>query len=214
MSRGKNFSANNLGQRKKSDFYETPYSITQHLLDREPFDFDSTVWEPACGDGAIVKVLKEYNWQNVVHFDIQTGTDFLRQPDRYDFIITNPPFSLAYEFIQKAKEVADRKFAFLLPLNYLHGQARFLNIYSDRTYGLKKVYVLTRYPMLGETLREDGKYHTGMMVYAWYVFENGYSELPCIDWIDNNGDVISSRDDQRSGSRVREETASSLAAFL
>ena len=44
--------------------------------------------------------------------------------------------------------------------------------------------------MLGETLRTDGKYNTGMMVYAWYVFENGYIDLPTIDWIDNNNDIL------------------------
>lgn len=191
---GKNFSANNLGQRKASDFYETPYSITGHLLDREPFDHSLTVCEPACGEGAIVKVLAEH-WKNVIHYDLRTGTDFLQDTKQYDYIITNPPFSLAYQFINHAKWSARKKFAFLLPLNYLHGQSRFLNIYSDREYGLKKVYVFTRYPMLGEPLREDGKYRTGMMVYAWYVFENGYGALPTIDWIDNNADVISSRDD-------------------
>ena len=48
--------------------------------------------------------------------------------------------------------------------------------------------------MLGETLREDGKYNTGMMVYAWYVWTNGYSGLPIIDWLDNNEDVLSKKD--------------------
>ena len=33
----------------------------------------------------------------------------------------------------------------------------------------------TRYPMLGEKLREDGKYTTGMMVYV-VVWEKGYSD--------------------------------------
>lgn len=190
---GKNFSANNLGQRKKSDFYETPYSITRHLLAREPFDHSQTTCEPACGNGAIVKVLKEQHF-TPVYYDIQMGSDFLDQPYHYAYIITNPPFSLAYEFIQKAKEVADKKFAFLLPLSYLHGQKRSLNIYSNHTYGLKKVYVLTRYPMLGAPLREDGKYHTGMMVYGWYVFEKGYGDLPSIDWIDSNADVLNAND--------------------
>jgi len=31
------------------------------------------------------------------------------------------------------------------------------------------------------------------MVYAWYIFENGYDQLPVIDWIDNNKDVINSK---------------------
>ena len=48
--------------------------------------------------------------------------------------------------------------------------------------------------MLGEKLREDGKYKTGMMVYAWFVWENGHSGLPMIDWLDNNEDVLSKKD--------------------
>ena len=56
------------------------------------------------------------------------------------------------------------------------------------------MYVFTRYPMLGESLRDDGKYNTGMMVYAWFVWENGYSGQPIVDWIDNNEDVLSKKD--------------------
>jgi|TARA_B100000378_G_C17937036_1_gene375351 hypothetical protein len=189
--KGKNFSANNArGQRKKSDFYETPYSMTSHLLEVEDFNKSLTVCEPACGDGAIVKIL-EKKWDNVVAYDIEKN--FLWETENYDYIITNPPFSLAYEFVQKAKQIATEKFAFLLPLSYLHGKKRYDNIYMDKQYGLKKVYVFTRYPMLGESLREDGKYNTGMMVYAWYIFENHYSGLPVIDWIDNNEDVLSKK---------------------
>ena len=190
--KGKNFSANNArGQRKKSDFYETPYSMTSHLLEVEDFNKSLTVCEPACGDGAIVKIL-EKKWDNVVAYDIEKN--FLWETENYDYIITNPPFSLAYEFVQKAKQIATEKFAFLLPLSYLHGKKRYDNIYMDKQYGLKKVYVFTRYPMLGESLREDGKYNTGMMVYAWYIFENHYSGLPVIDWIDNNEDVLSKKE--------------------
>jgi len=192
MSKGKNFSTNNMGQRKKSDFYETPYSITRHLLNKEPFDADMTVCEPACGDGAIVNVLKE-KWKDdkIINYDIEKN--FLNDTQQYDYIITNPPFSLAYEFIIQSKRLATKQFAFLLPLSYLHGKKRYDDIYMDRRYGLKKVYVFTRYPMLGDKLRQDGKYRTGMMVYAWYIFENGYDQLPVIDWIDNNKDVINSK---------------------
>jgi len=192
--KGKNFSANNAsGKRKASDFYETPYSITQHLLAREEFNHSGVVCEPAQGSGAIVKVLSKY-WSksSIVAYDIEK--DFLTETQTYDYIVTNPPFSLAHEFIRKAKYVATKKFAMLLPLSYLHGKKRHDEIYMDKTYGLKTVYVFTRYPMLGEELREDGKYNTGMMVYAWYIFENGYSESPTISWIDNNSDVLSKKD--------------------
>ena len=192
--KGKNFSANNAtGKRKKSDFYETPYTLTRKFLDVEYFNKNSTVCEPACGGGAISKVLNEY-WEDDKITAYDKETNFLWDFDEYNYIITNPPFSLAFEFIQKAKQLAKSKFALLLPLSYLHGKKRFDEIYSDREYGLEKVYVFTRYPMLGETLREDGKYNTGMMVYAWYVWTNGYNERPIIDWLDNNEDVLSKKD--------------------
>ena len=187
MNVGKNFSRNNRGQRKKSDFYETPYSMTEHLLRREVFYSGKSVCEPACGDGAITKVLKECFDGDIIAYD--ADVDFLTETQQYNYIITNPPFSLALEFIKKAKQVATDKFALLLPLSYLHGKRRHDEVYNDRDYGLKHVYVFTRYPLLGEPLREDGKYKTGMMVYAWYVFENGYGDDPMIKWIDNNGDI-------------------------
>ena len=70
--------------------------------------------------------------------------------------------------------------------------------------------MFTRYPMLGDELREDGKYRTGMMVYAWYVWENGYGGLPMIDWIDNNDDVLSKKDLKKEESL----TTNSLSAIL
>ena len=192
--KGKNFSANNAtGKRKKSDFYETPYTLTRKFLDVEYFNKNSTVCEPACGGGAISKVLNEY-WEDDKITAYDKETNFLWDFNDYDYVITNPPFSLAFEFIQKAKQLAKSKFALLLPLSYLHGKKRFDEIYSDRDYGLEKVYVFTRYPMLGESLREDCKYNTGMMVYAWYVWTNGYSGQPTIDWLDNNEDVLSKKD--------------------
>ena len=57
--KGKNFSANNTtDRRKQTDFYETPYSLTRKFLDVEEFDKSLSVCEPACGKGAITKVLK------------------------------------------------------------------------------------------------------------------------------------------------------------
>lgn len=183
---GKNFSRNNRGQRRKSDFYETPYSMTRHLFEVEEFGRDKICLEPACGNLAMVKVLFEYI-DDVRFYDIEK--DFLTENREYDYVITNPPYSLAFEFVLKAKRVCS-KFAFLLPLSYLHGKKRFDKIYNDRKFPLKSVNVFTRYPLLGDPLREDGKYRTGMMVYAWYVWEKGYEGEPVIRWIDNHEDVI------------------------
>ena len=134
--KGKNYSANNLGQRKKSDFYETPYSLTEHILDEEILY--GSVLEPACGNGAIVKVFDKYNLA-ITFYDKEV--DFLKEKRKFDSIITNPSFSLAYEFIQKAKEVSDNKIVLLLPLSYLHGKQRLDNIWEDKNFPLKCIYV-------------------------------------------------------------------------
>lgn len=193
--KGKNFSCNNMGQRKKSDFYETPYSITKKIIESEQFDFSKKVLEPAKGNGAIERVLNNF-WEKekIASYDIEV--DFLKETRKFDYIITNPPFSLAREFILTAKKVATKKFCFLLPLSYLHGKNRFDEIYCDKKYGLKKVHIFTRYPMLGDPLRDDGKYRTGMMVYAWYVFENGFELNPEIGWIDNDEDVLRTKNNR------------------
>jgi hypothetical protein len=185
---GKNFSCANRGQRKKSDFYETPYSMTRRFLDSHTFT--NEVLEPACGSGAIVKVLQERGY-DVTYYDVET--DFLKETRKWQNVVTNPPFSLAHEFIEKCAEICTEEFALLLPLSYLHGKKRYDDFFANNKIGLNAINVFTRYPLLGESLREDGKYHTGMMVYAWFVFGKDYVAEPVIRWIDNNEDVISSK---------------------
>lgn len=191
MTKGKNFFGNNLGQRRKSDFYETPYSMTQQLLDHEPFAPEKITLEPACGDGAILRVLHSNRF---AAWGYDAETDFLQETRSVDQIITNPPFSLALDFILRAKYVARDKFAFLLPLSYLHGKERLDRVYSDCDFPLARVHVFCRYPMLGDPLRADGKYSTGMMVYAWFVWERSHEGDPTIRWIDNQPFILSRLD--------------------
>ncbi len=186
--KGKCYSKVNKGQRKESDFYQTPYSMTKQLLDNEFFSRDAWVLEPACGNGAILKVLKESGFIYCVDLDINKGCDFLKTSQNYDYIITNPPFSLANDFIEHCYAICKNKFALLMPLVYLHGQKRFE---QGLFRGLSKVYVFTRMPMLTSEVRKDGKYNTGMQVYAWFIFENKLKEHgPEIKWIDNSMYVL------------------------
>lgn len=186
---GKNFSLNTNEYRHKSDFYQTPYNITRRLLEAE--NFKGSILEPSAGGGAITAVLHEAGYKDITAYDLVIDDkDFLDETAKFDNIITNPPFSLASEFILKAHEIARDKIALLLPLSYLHGKARHDEIYSLKT--LQKVYVFTRYPMLSRYIRLDGKYETGMMVYAWYVFSPNFKGDPIIKWLDNNDDIVRS----------------------
>lgn len=185
MSKGKSYRQR---KNRKSDNYYTPFCLTRELLEREKFE--GSILEPASGTGAIIKVLLEEGY-NPDFYDINDGTNFLEEKESYDNIITNPPFSLANEFILKAKELYNSKIAMLLPLNYLHGQTRYeLEIFKQ----LKKVYIFTRYPMLTDTIREDGMIEkTGMQVYAWYVWSKSWQASPVIDWIDINKYIVRSK---------------------
>lgn len=101
-------------KRHQSDFYETPAECTEALIDYLGADrlrLYGSVWEPACGDGAMTDVFSRHGipWDGG---DIRKtkitlgGTDFLEQhkaPEGTGYIITNPPFSLAYEFIEHAR---------------------------------------------------------------------------------------------------------------
>ncbi len=179
-------------RRNKSDYFQTPYSITEQLLEREKFT--GQIFESACGDGAILEILKKHGYMNTVAIDIKDNDsfDFLKYNNvTFNSIITNPPFSLATEFVIKAKELYTKKIAFLLPLNYLHGQKRYkLKIFKE----LATVYVFTRYPLLTDKIRPDGKYKTGCIVYAWYVWKKRHKKEPVIKWIDNNKYVLSKSD--------------------
>lgn len=194
--KGKNFSCNNVGgKRRAGDYYPTPYSITQQFIDLNLIHKESSILEPCCGEGYMSMVLKS-NGFKVIESDLcqPYNRDFLKSVfEKTDWIVTNPPFSLAKEFIEKAKTIATIGVAMLLPLSYLHGKKRYDELYSDKIFGLESVHVFTRYPMLGDLIREDGMYRTGMIVYAWYVWINGYSGNPYISWIDNNDFILSNK---------------------
>lgn len=184
---GKNFSGNTNKLRSKADFYQTPYALTRRLLEVEKFE--GRILEPSCGAGAITAILKEAGYKDITAYDLMLdGKDFLAETRKFDAIITNPPFSLAKEFILKACEVAPR-FAFLLPLSYLQGQARYNEIWSAREI-LEKIYIFTRYPLLSAEIRPDGKYETAMMAYAWYIFDTGHKGTATIHWLDSSEDVV------------------------
>jgi len=182
----KNFSRNNLGQRRAGDFYQTPPSIVEQLLEVLPVK-KFPILEPAEGHGALSTVLRRlYSCRNVIAYDIIDGRDFLEETDTFPEIITNPPFSLSTEFIIKCKEVATRRFSLLMPIDYLHGLERFQRIYSVHDeWSLAYLHIFVRRAMMTDTISSDGKYDTGMITWGWYTWLREMIEDPKIRWIDN-----------------------------
>lgn len=110
-------------KRVESDFYPTPEEATQAILNFLKLPAGTTIWEPACGENHMVDVMRD-NGMVVIGTDILSGTDYLTTEDREcDWIITNPPFSLAEEFIKRSIETK-RPFALLLKSQYWHARKR------------------------------------------------------------------------------------------
>ena len=89
-------------QRKLLDQYETPPWVTLALIPHLPA-FIGKIREPACGSGKMVAALRQAGF-DVIGSDITQGVDFLdRAPETgVSAIITNPPYALAREFIERA----------------------------------------------------------------------------------------------------------------
>lgn len=86
-------------------------------------------WEPAAGEGDMAGVLQTY-FETVYTTDILDGTDFLKSSiDTADWIITNPPFSLAEAFIRRASELG-KPFAFLVKSQFWHAKRR-LSLFDE-----------------------------------------------------------------------------------
>lgn len=108
-----------LKQHKINDEFYTPVSAVLPLIRHLPKNI--TIWE--CTDfGAsnITKVLRHFGY-NVVTTH-KKNFDFLRDVPNFsfDFIITNPPFSLKDAFLDKCYRY-NKPFALLLPITALEG---------------------------------------------------------------------------------------------
>ncbi|MEY2653737.1 MAG: Sphingobium phage Lacusarx [Pseudomonadota bacterium] len=96
--------------REELDLYETPAWCTRTLLDHLAFQ---RVWEPACGLGAISKVLEaegiDVASTDVVDRGYGSELDFLVDGHETSRdIITNPPYSLADDFVRQALKLTER----------------------------------------------------------------------------------------------------------
>src|SRR6516164_6694404 len=92
-------------ERKPNDAYQTPAWVVEALLPHLP-DPTHKIWEPACGEGNIVRVLADAGY-SVYASDIIDGEDFFEAKTAHDCtgIVTNPPYENAAVFIQRAIDI-------------------------------------------------------------------------------------------------------------
>jgi hypothetical protein len=164
------------------DRYETPHWVTQCLLGHivtKP----GTLWEPACGNGQMVAVLKGQFL--VLGTDIEhTCIDFLKVNELPNpgirGIITNPPYNLATEFCEHALKLVkpvNGFVAMLLRCDFDHAKTR-AHLFGNCPAFEKKI-VLTR--RIVWFVEDDGKPKASPSFnHAWYVWSHQNEYPPTI----------------------------------
>ena len=108
-------------KRGSPDDFQTPVEALWPLLPYLRKDW--TVWECAAGNGNLVAELMN-NGYDVVASDVKDGKNFLQwRPARFDCVVTNPPYSLKQEFLERCYQLG-KPFALLLPLTTFETRKR------------------------------------------------------------------------------------------
>ena len=139
------------------DFPTPPWAtrgLIEHVLKEKKTLRQMSCLEPACGAGHMAKVLKEYFGEvrcaDAFHYGYAPVRNFLTYPyetNAVDWVITNPPFRLAEEFIERALDVARKGVAILARTVFLESVGRYENIYS-RSPPTKFAQFVERVPMV------------------------------------------------------------------
>ncbi|EPW09955.1 TPA: class I SAM-dependent methyltransferase [Streptococcus agalactiae] len=176
--------------REEHDFYATPKSATELFLDNHIIEAN-TILEPACGQGHMSKVLEErFPKAKIISTDLiyrgfgYGDIDFLNSDfESVDVVITNPPFKLAKEFIEKSLTIANRQVIMFLKIQFLETETR-KRMFENTP--LKHVYVHSKRvsPMRnGNPVDENGKPWSSAMCFCWFVWEVGYKGQPTIKFL-------------------------------
>ena len=174
-------------ERQQHDYYATEPKAMELLLAEE--SFHSVIWECACGEGHLSKVLEEHGFEVISTDLIYRG---FGDPEPLDFlkntlenfegdIITNPPYKYALEFVEQALNSVQpgRKVAMFLKLTFLEGQKRKDFFLHNPP---KTIYVSSSRLMCAMN-GEFEKCSSRAVAYAWFVWEKGFKGDPVIKWI-------------------------------
>jgi hypothetical protein len=172
------------------DFPTPPWAtrgLIEYVLNDTDFLANMICLEPACGAGHMCKVLEGYfqeiQYADAFNYGYGPVRDFLAYPyatNSYDWIITNPPFRLAEEFVLRALKIARVGVAILARTVFLESVGRYEGIFLKNP-PTKFAQFTERVPMLRGRLDKNATTATG---YAWFVWEKDQiGSTPRLLWI-------------------------------
>ena len=196
LAGGKLAGGNTESGRGENDYYATNHKAVAMLLSNYTFNA-ATILEPCVGGGHIANAINNFfaNQRVITGLDlIDRGypntivQDFLtwKTDKKFEGIITNPPFSLAQEFIEKGMELLtdDGQMAMFLKIQFLEGAKR--KEFFEK-YPPKYIYVfrnrMATWNNGNEVDPNTGKRWATTMCHAWFIWEKGSKTEPIIRWL-------------------------------
>jgi hypothetical protein len=170
----------------QDDFPTPPWAtraLMEHVIKRDLSK--RTCLEPACGAGHMAKVLSEYFGKvaarDVTDYGYGDVQDYLKcdASERFDWVITNPPFKLGEQFILRALDMAIEGAAVLVRTTFIESVGRYNRLFSHRPPSLFAQFV-ERVPMVKGRLDQFASTATG---YCWLVWNKGESDRTEVVWI-------------------------------
>lgn len=166
-------------ERSELDFYPTPDDVTKSILPYLPKDLN--FWEPACGNGAISKFLVSLSFTYCSDIKKYPNTlskiqDFLKDEPPFIkdvCIVTNPPYHLSREFVQRALDIPQVARAFFLLRHEWDAPAKSLPLVTHPSFKCK--YVLKKRPRWIE-----GTTTAPRFPYAWYEWDKSFKGKPTV----------------------------------
>lgn len=181
-------------ERAALDYYSTPVAEVTNILEILNIDFSySTILEPSCGGGHIIKGIEDYFKKNpsfasntkIIATDVAKREGEFYQPwfktgEEYDFvnpaypikevdwIIMNPPYSTIEYHTLRALDTAKEGVILLGRLQFLESQGRYENIFKEQPPSDVYVYADRIYCLKnGEATGKEA----GIQCYAWYYWD-------------------------------------------
>ena len=175
--------------RDSLDDFPTPPWATRALVEHVIGPANAggrTVLEPACGQGYMSRALAEY-FETVRSFDIHGYgygyiDDFLLSAwdaNSFDWVITNPPFKAAEDFIARGLKIARCGVAVLVRTVFIESIGRWDRLFRDNPC-TKFAQFVERVPIVKGRVDPKATTATG---YVWLVWDKTAAEHSRIVWI-------------------------------
>ncbi len=168
------------------DFPTPPWAtraLIEYVIGKNVADLNCL--EPACGAGNMSKPLSEYfgevESRDIASYNFGRQEDFLTSSlvEQWDWIITNPPFRLAENFINHALNKTRVGAAFLVRTTFIESVGRYNRLFLSNPPTIFAQFV-ERVPMVKGRLDRTASTATG---YCWLVWIKNSEISPKLVWI-------------------------------